>query len=441
MKFTGKSSIEISDCIRELVQNGDLSPGDSLPPVRELAVLLEVNRNTVSAAYMRLTKAGVAITQGRLGTTICSPHQAGEQEGVTSGTALINLADGNPNPQWLPNPQALLSACQPKTFLYGEDTILPELRHFADDWFNTDCPTDRVLELTYGAVDAIERLAFAHLAPGDKVAVEDPCFLGTINALRLAGMQTVGIEVDSEGMRQDKLQSALNEGARAVLVTPRAHNPTGCSLTESRAEALQQVLKQHPNVLVIVDDHFALLADTPYFSVIADPTNHWALVRSVSKGLGPDLRFAFIACDPATGNRLQARLAPGITWVSHIIQTIVSASLASQIVRKQLDDARIGYTRRRELLSWALQAQGIKVPPTSGGLNIWVPLPKNAKDIAYALTQKGWLVRLGSAFQVQANTQAIRITVSKLDEEQALCFAKDLKTCIVNCHESIRGLK
>ena len=116
MKIIGKTSVEISDCIRERVQSGQLLAGDSLPPVRELAESLGVNRNTVAAAYQRLAKAGIAITKGRLGTSICAPQQAGEQEGLSSSTALIDLADGNPNPQWLPELQALLSLCHPETF-------------------------------------------------------------------------------------------------------------------------------------------------------------------------------------------------------------------------------------------------------------------------------------------------------------------------------------
>ena len=268
MKIIGKTSLAISDCIREMVRNRDLLPGDSLPPVRELAANLEVNRNTVATAYQRLAKAGIAITQGRLGTSICAPPRSGEQEGLSTGTVLVDLADGNPNPQWLPEPQELVSLCQLKPFLYGEDTMLPELRQLGNDWFKPDCPSDNILELTHGAMDAIERLAAAHLVPGDKVAVEDPCFLGTINTLRLAGMQTVGIAVDDAGMRLDKLETAINDGVRAVLVTPRAHNPTGCSLSKPRADALKQILAAHPNVLVIIDDHFASLAETPYYSVI-----------------------------------------------------------------------------------------------------------------------------------------------------------------------------
>jgi DNA-binding transcriptional MocR family regulator len=430
MRITGKTALEISDCIRTMVQSGDLRPSASLPPVRELADTLSVNRNTVAAAYQRLAKEGVAITRGRLGTTICHPPRAGEQEGLSPGTALIDLADGNPNPQRLPDATKLLAGNSPKPFLYGEDTILPELRQSGRDWLKPDCPSDCELELTHGAVGAIERLAAAHLVPGDKIAVEDPCFLGAINALRLAGMQAVGVEIDHAGMRPEALEAALDNRVRAVIVTPRAHNPTGCSLSKRRADHLKSILAAHPNVLVIVDDHFALLAETPYHSIIPATTMRWAVVRSVSKALGPDMRLAFVGCDVATAERLRTRLAPGMTWVSHILQAIVASCLAYAGIRQQIDAAREEYAKNRKEMRTALEAQRINLPPASGGFNVWISLPRDEKGVAYALAKKGWLVRLGSAFDVQGQSQAIRVTVSKLREGQAQRFAQDLKSCL-----------
>ncbi len=102
-------------------------------------------------------------------------------------------------------------------------------------------------------------------------------------------------------MDPDGLEEALRNGARAVILTPRAHNPiSGCSLTETRAHALREVLARYPQVLAIVDDHFALLSATPWHSrALPASTQRWALVRSMSKTLGPDLRLAFIASDAA----------------------------------------------------------------------------------------------------------------------------------------------
>ncbi len=119
--------------------------------------------------------------------------QAGEQEGLSSGTALVDLADGNPNPAWLPSVASLLAEPLTRPYLYGDDTLLPELREMGEQWLAPDCPAHLSLELTHGAVDAIERLAAALLVTGDGVAIEDPGFLGTINALRLGGMRTLGL--------------------------------------------------------------------------------------------------------------------------------------------------------------------------------------------------------------------------------------------------------
>lgn len=71
VNISGGSAVEIFESVRELTNKGVLNVGDSLPPVRVLADQLGVNRNTVSSAYQRLTKAGIAVTKGRLGTSIC----------------------------------------------------------------------------------------------------------------------------------------------------------------------------------------------------------------------------------------------------------------------------------------------------------------------------------------------------------------------------------
>lgn len=54
----GKTANEIFDSIRQHVATGTLAAGETLPPVRELATALNVNRNTVAAAYKRLVTSG-----------------------------------------------------------------------------------------------------------------------------------------------------------------------------------------------------------------------------------------------------------------------------------------------------------------------------------------------------------------------------------------------
>jgi len=431
MKIQGKTAAEIFDCVRGLVQSGQLPPGQALPPVRDLAVELDINRNTVAAAYKRLVTAGIALTQGRLGTIIRDQSGPGEQEGALSDSPLADLASGNPNPAWLPDLSAALAIRPYQPRLYGEPTVNAGLESYARAWFARDCPAPFEINLSHGAVDAIERLLSSHLVAGDKVAVENPCFLSSINMLRIAGLQALGVPVDAEGMQAAALEAALAKGAQAVILTPRAHNPTGCSLSEKRAKALARVLAKYPHAMVIVDDHYALLSGKEYHSVLPSGTQRWALVRSFSKTLGPDVRLAMVASDAATSRQLRLRLASGTSWVSHLLQDMVEVTLGRPEVAKQMAQARKDYAQRRKALESALLEQGVPCAADGDGLNLWVPLDTDDQAVALALAHRGWLVRHGDAFGVQEPVRGLRITISAIEPGQCRKLARDIRESMV----------
>ena len=430
MKIQGKTAAQIVDCVRALVQSQQLLPGQALPPVRELAAELDINRNTVAAAYKRLAAAGIALTQGRLGTVIRDPYGAGEQEGALPDTPLTDLASGNPRREWLPDMARAFAARPYRPRLYGEPTVNPGLETYGRGWLAPDCPGLFDINVTHGAVDAIERLLVSHLVPGDKVAVENPCFLSSINTLRSAGMAAIGVAMDDEGMLPRALEAALEKGARAVLITPRAHNPTGCSLSEKRARALARVLARHPQVLAIVDDHFVLLSNAAYHSALPTGAPRWALVRSLTKALGPDIRVALVASDAATSRQLRLRLASGTSWVSHVLQDMVEAALGQTEVAQLMARAREDYVRRRAALEDALRAQGLPHAAQGDGLNLWIPLPADDQAVALAMARRGWLLRHGEAFCVQDPVPGLRVTLSDLEPEQCAQLARDLRQSI-----------
>lgn len=426
MNSYGKTASEIFERIRQAIQAGDIQAGEHLPPVRELAVTLGVNRNTVAAAYKRLVIAGLALTQGRLGTVVRAPEQRGEQEGATR-SVLLDLASGNPARNWLPTPRDVLSDINYEPHLYGEWPIDRRLQHYAEGDFQADCPAEFQVDITYGAVDAIERLLAAYVRPGDKVAVEAPCFISSVNILRLTGMKALGVPVDEQGMQVEALRDVLEQGAQVVLLTPRAQNPTGCSLSESRATALRELLAEYPHVLVVVDDHFALLAQTPYYSVLPEGHGHWSVIRSVSKGLGPDWRLALLASSAETSRRLRLRLAPGTQWVSHWLQSAVAAMLDSEEVQTQLVQASRYYRDCRQVWTNALQAKRIPVWVDSEGFNLWLPLEADIEAVTAALADKGWQLRGGQAFAPDGQPcQGLRLTVSTVELAHADPFAEDL---------------
>src|SRR5690625_5343260 len=253
--ITASTAAEIAEAIRDLVDTGKLAPGASLPPVRALAEQLSVNRNTVVAAYGLLVQAGVAVTRGRAGTRIVD-LQPLPQEGFSHAPGMIDIASGNPDPDLLPDAsKALAQLTADEPVLYGQPVIDPDLAKWAHDVFATDIGQAE-LTVTAGSADAVQRLLADSLTIGDAVGFEQPCFLTTLQTAQAAGYRPVPMPVDDEGLTVEGLQAALDEGIRALVVTPRAHNPTGAVISAARARSLAALLSQYPHVLIIEDDHF-----------------------------------------------------------------------------------------------------------------------------------------------------------------------------------------
>ncbi|WP_261163777.1 aminotransferase class I/II-fold pyridoxal phosphate-dependent enzyme [Microbacterium sp. Marseille-Q6965] len=424
-RITGGSAGEIADAVRGLVERGELRPGDPLPPVRALAAQLGVNRNTAVAAYRQLAQAGLVVAHGRGGTRVAGgPPLA--QEGYAA-TELRDVGAANPDPALLPRLEPALARLAPRPVLYGEGVIDPGLEAWAREWLAPEVPDPMRLTITNGAFDAIERLLAQALTRDDAVALEDPCYLATIRTARLAGYRPIPVPVDAEGMTVAGLRRALAEGARAVVCTPRAQNPTGAGLSEARASALREVLADHPYVLVIEDDHYSLLSRRPYRSMIGPDHRRWALVRSVSKFLGPDMSLAVVASDPHTAERLGLRLSPGTTWVSHLLQRLAHALLSDPATREAIEHAGAHYAARNAAFAARLREEGIEVAP-GDGLSLWVPVGAPARDVAERLREHGWLARTGDEFSLagEGPSRHLRLTVHHLDAAEAERLAADL---------------
>lgn len=425
-EISGANAAEIADSIRSKIDSGRFRPGSVLPSIRNLAEARGVNRNTIAAVYAQLATAGIVESRRRGGTVVLgAPFLDGEGTGPTGD--LINLAGGNPDPQLLPSLAGTLDdGFVPP--LYGAPPIADELL----GWIETNMspsvgPREHGMVITHGAVDAVERLLNAYLTRGDLVAVEDPCFLSSIGTLRLNGYRSAAVPVDDQGLTPQGLAAALHSGARAVICTPRAHNPTGASVSAARAQQLRSVLERFPDVLVIEDDHFSAVSTQPYNRITPETSQRWALVRSVSKFLGPNLRVAFVLADPETANRVATRLGSTTTWVSHILQHIVVAILRRPGTRRSLTRARDQYAVRSRRFLTELRDRGISVADDSDGLNVWIPIRAREKPVVNALAERGWAVRPGSSFAVSGrSTRGLRVTTSTMTAAQAALLADDL---------------
>lgn len=430
---------EISASVESGVRTGRLAAGAALPPVRELARQLAVSPATVAKAYQALRQRGVVETAGRNGTRVrarppVALSRVARRPPVPPGVR--DLSGGEPDQALLPalGPQlrrlaaeawrppnhagagALLEPVEAGTWRpagYADAGALPELVELARERLTADGVPLRGAELTVtgGALDGIERVLTAHLRSGDRVAVEDPGWANLRDLVAALGLEPMPVPVDDDGPVEAGLRAAIADGARAAVVTTRAHNPTGAAVTRARAAALRRVLRSAGDVLVIEDDHAAELAAVPPHA-LAGATRSWAFLRSVAKPYGPDLRLAVLAGDPVTVARVAGRMRLGTGWVSTILQRLTVQMWRDETVAVAVARAGREYDQRRTGLLAALAERGVAAHGRTG-INVWIPVGDETSAVA-RLREEGYAVAPGSLYRLAA-PPGIRITVSGLD--------------------------
>ncbi len=427
-QITGATAVEISTSIESGIRRAALAPGDPLPPVRALASELAVSPATVSRAYAELRRRGLIVTAGRHGTRVRPrPPVAARRAALRPPPApgLRDLSRGEPDPRLLPplGPHlAALARTAGEPVGYPDVGVLPELVEAARTRLAADGVPPAEVTLTGGALDGIERLLGAHLRPGDAVAVEDPGWASLLDLIAALGLRPVGVPVDDDGPLVAGVAAALAAGARALIVTSRAQNPTGAAVSADRAAALRTLLTGYADLLLIEDDHAAELARVPLHP-LAGATTHWALLRSVSKPYGPDLRLAVLAGDETTVARVAGRSRVGAGWVSTVLQRLVLSLWRDPTVTALVDRAAESYERRRNGLLAALAERGLPAHGRSG-INVWLPVDDETVA-ATVLRDAGWSVAPGSLYRIAA-PPGLRVTVSALDEADLPALADAL---------------
>lgn len=405
------------------MREGALRPGQELLPIRELAADLGVSPSTVAAAYRGLRERGLITTRGRGGTRISLGPPLPVRGPVQVPAGVRNLADGNPDPRLLPDLGPALALMGGTSRLYGESPNVPALIDIAQRMFEDDgVPTD-AMTVVGGAMEAFERVLGAHVERGDRIAVEDPGHANLIDLARSLGLELEPVAMDAQGVIPTDVERALRRGARALAITPRAQNPTGAALSAERVADLARVVLARPEVVVIEDDHAGQISGAPARTLAGAGLDRWAVVRSVSKTLGPDLRLAVVAGDRTTIGRVEGRRLLGTGWVSSLLQDVVVALWSDPRIHHLLEHAATAYTQRRLALLDALRERGIAANGQSG-LNVWIPVAEELGP-ARRLLDRGWAVSAGQRFRL-SSAPALRITTATLTPEEAVRFSEDL---------------
>lgn len=409
------TATELVADVERRVGNGDLASGEKLPSSRQLAADLGIAPNTVAAAYRRLRERGVVLGRGRQGTVVAARTTVIAAPARQLAPDLFDTASGNPDVSLLPamSASAIASAsCRPTR--YGDAMVTPELERSGLAWLANDGLEADRLAVASGAMDAIERVLGAHFSVGDRIAVEDPGHMPVHQMVAALGLVAVPMRIDEFGVVPNELANALELGVSAVVVTPRAHNPTGCCWSAERSDELQDVLDAYPDVLVIEDDHAGPVAGVGLHALSHD-RRRWCLVRSVAKSLGPDHRIALVIGDKDTLDRVEGRMQMGASWVSHFLQRIVADLLDDPDVAIQIDVAADTYRRRRCRLLEGLAGRGVPAWAASG-FQVWIPVDDEL-SVEQAVAEKGYAIRCGSTYRI-ASPGAVRVTVAALSDEQ-----------------------
>lgn len=422
-------AVNIFRTIEASILRGERGPGSRLPTVREAAEHWGVNKNTAATAYRMLQEAGLVVASGRNGSVVAGRQKAMEEDPQSQPSpSRHDLHDGNPDFKLLPPASLITQHLRKSEFIrqpYGQQRNASALCRWMSTNFEEDGVNGAQLFVGHGTLDAIAAALRACANQGDRVAVEDPCYATTRVLLQTLGLHSVPLSLDSEGVTPDSLRSALTQGCKAVILTTRAHNPTGICMSQRRAEALAPIVGSAGEVVFIDDDHSSMLALAPYRNLVAAHARQWLVIRSVSKFLGPELRVAIAAGDEHTIGRLNYLQSVVMGWVSPLLQGLVADLLEDPRVHQLVRNAGQTYQRRFQALRDGLAGTlGIDLPGTAG-LNAWIPC-ENPPGLCGRLLQDGWRVRSGEEFAIRSQP-GIRVTCASLREQDAPLLIDALK--------------
>ena len=403
---------QLASSLARAIDLGLLPPGARLPAERELARELALSRTTIVAAYDRLRLAGLARSRQGSGTRVVArrpgltqPYLASldsmDSDAVrmpattTAATApavglLTPLVDDaieltiGALPAGSIVAEAMAAAVRDDlpTLLgdSGYDPFgLPALRgqiaaYLTRLGVGTD--PDQVL-VTSGAQQALHLIGSQLGGPGSSIVMENPSYVGAIDAFRTTGNRLIPIPIDGDGARVEVI-GLLGSSApvRLVYVIPTFQNPTGVVMPESRRRELGR-LAAESDFLVVEDltPDLTIGVDSPPPIAAFDPGDRVITVGSLSKLAWGGLRVGWVRAPRAIIDQLVA----GKVVADHS-SSLVTQAIGARVFERLDEVAARSRGAAAERRSVLMEALATRLPEWSwtepkGGLCMWVRLP------------------------------------------------------------------
>ena len=450
---------QIAAALRQRIASGELAPGRRLPPTRELARRLRVNRGTVQKAYEELVTEGIARAHVGQGTFVAAsstdaspPAPLSRELPFAFGRGpvedpiwerlshwaerpgMISLAGGVPDARLFPiRPfkeclDAVLDEEGTALLQYGASRGYPPFveflcRHMRRRGLDID---DDYLLVVSGSQQGLDLIGRALVAPGDAVVVENPTYSGALALFRILGARLLPVSLDDDGMDVDRLAELLaRERPRLVYTIPTFHNPTGRTLSRERRLRLTEICRSAGVPLVEDDSDGELRFEGAELPRLASLPGAEGVIYlgAFSKLFFPGLRLGWVVAQPSIVSRLEATKRVTDLHTPPLLQAAMARFAASDAGNRLAHQVRRRYRARRDILLTALNAsmpEGITWSRPQGGLSLTVDLGSaiDASDLLPRAVDEGVLFAPGHLFSPSGDGRtSLRLTFGNVDEE------------------------
>ncbi len=251
------------------------------------------------------------------------------------------------------------------------------------------------LIVTTGSQQALDLLGKTMISPGDKVIVEGPTFLATIQCFRLYGAELISVPCDGHGVKTDELEKLIAaHKPKFVYLVPTFGNPSGALLSlERRKQVLELAVKY--NTLMVEDDPYGDL----YFNELPPPSllalssgvpgsrDLIAYCGSLSKVLSPGLRVGWMAAQPELLAKATMCKQFSDAHTSTFAQATAAQYLKAGRMPATLANVRKTYAERAKAMGDALSRElgdAVEFTQPQGGLFFWARLTGKGGKLADA---------------------------------------------------------
>ncbi|MBY0454603.1 MAG: PLP-dependent aminotransferase family protein [Burkholderiaceae bacterium] len=299
----------------------------------------------------------------------------------------------------------------------GYQPLRQQLSGFMAEKGASDVAPEQLI-VTTGSQQALDLIGKTMISPGDKVIVEGPTFLATIQCFRLYGAEIISAPIDGDGVQTDALEALIAQHRpKLVYLIPTFGNPSGATLSlERRKKVLELALKYQ--TLVVEDDPYGDLyfGEPPPPSLLAlsrevPGSRDWlAYCGSLSKVLSPGLRIGWLIAPPALlANAVMCKQFSD-AHTSTFAQAVAAQYLKAGRMPATLAKVRAVYAQRAQTLCDALRQDigaGVEFVQPRGGLFVWLRLTgaggkeQDAGALAKRAIEKGVAFVPGTPFFAQ----------------------------------------